>query len=188
MRSLIAEAAALQIFVEENRWEFFFIGGLAVQFWGQPRLTDDIDLTVFTNLSDELTFISKFLERYRPKFSDAEKFALTNRVLPMYSDEGLGIDLVLGGLTNLSQPLERATYREYTSDIQLRICSAEDLIIYKTIAGRTRDWVDIESVIIKQSTLDWEYIDSSLESLTVYDDLTEKLIKLGALKTQYYKK
>ena len=79
MIDLITEAASLQKFLEEKGWDFFFIGGVAVQVWGQPRLTQDIDLTIFTNLKNEHEYIDAFLERYSPKFSDAGQFALTNR-------------------------------------------------------------------------------------------------------------
>lgn len=53
MIDLISEAASLQDFLEASDWDFFFIGGIAVQVWGQPRMTQDIDLTVFTNLQNE---------------------------------------------------------------------------------------------------------------------------------------
>jgi hypothetical protein len=51
MIDLINEAASIQEFIESKHWDFFFIGGLTVQVWGQPRLTQDIDLTVFTELT-----------------------------------------------------------------------------------------------------------------------------------------
>ena len=101
MIDLIAEAASIQKFIEGKGWDFFFIGGIAVQVWGQPRVTQDIDLTVFTNLRNEPEYIDAFLARYSPKFADADQFALTNRVLPMFTKEGVGIDLTLGGLATL---------------------------------------------------------------------------------------
>lgn len=188
MTELFSEAASLQKFIEDNGWEFYFIGGLVVQFWGEPRLTTDIDLTVFTNLSNESQFVSTFLERYSPKFSDADKFALTNRVLPMYADSGIGIDLTLGGLSDISDALRRSSYQYFAEDINLRICSAEDLIVMKTVAARPRDWVDVESVIIKQSELDWEYIDSSLAVLDAYEDMGSRLAHLHLLKDSHYRR
>ena len=38
-------------------WRFCFIGGLAVQKWSEPRVTDDVDLTLFTGLGTEAPFI-----------------------------------------------------------------------------------------------------------------------------------
>ena len=107
MIDLIEEAAVLQNFLEAKGWDFFFIGGLAVQVWGEPRLTQDIDLTVFTNLRDETKYIEGFLGIYTPKFSDAKSFALTNRVLPMFTKTGIGIDVTLGGISDISEALRR---------------------------------------------------------------------------------
>ncbi len=33
-----------------------------------------------------------------------------------------------------------------------RFCSAEDLIVFKAFAGRDRDWLDIDTVILRQRT------------------------------------
>ena len=44
MIDLVEEAAKLQSFVEENGWDFHFIGGIVVQIWGRPRLTTDLDI------------------------------------------------------------------------------------------------------------------------------------------------
>lgn len=53
MIDLFTEARSLQKILESDGWDFFFVGGIAVQVWGQPRLTTDIGLTVFTGLRDE---------------------------------------------------------------------------------------------------------------------------------------
>ena len=60
MTGLVEEAAKLQAFLEREGYEFFFIGGLVVQVWGRPRLTQDIDLTVL-QFSNEEEFVNKFL-------------------------------------------------------------------------------------------------------------------------------
>lgn len=186
MIDLITEAAKLQEFLEEKGWDFFFIGGVTVQVWGQPRMTQDIDLTVFTNLRNEPEYIAAFLARYTPKFFDANQFALTNRVLPMFTNSGIGIDVTLGGLSDTSEALARSSYQPFVGGISLRICSPDDLIIMKTVAARPRDWLDVESVIIRQDTLDWEYILSTLAGLDAYEDMSTRLEKLKSLKSQFY--
>lgn len=188
MIDLIQEAASIQEFLESKHWKFFFIGGVPVQVWGQPRLTQDIDLTIFTELRDESEYISAFLARYKPKFSDALEYALTNRVLPMFTDDGIGIDLTLGGLSDTSESLARSSYQPFVDDISLRVCSAEDLIIMKTVADRPRDWIDVESVIIRQNKLDWRYILKTLESLTDDEEIPRRIADLKSLRTRFYQK
>lgn len=188
MTELVNEAANLQKYLEDEGFEFFFLGGLVVQVWGRNRLTDDIDLTVFTNLENEPEFIAKFLSKFDPKFSDADQFALTNRVLPMRTKGGIGIDLTLGGLSDTSEPLRRSSYQKFTKEVSLKVCSAEDLIVFKSLAARPQDWIDVEAVIIKQSVLEWEYIESAIAEVSVYDDIAEKLYRLHLLKDEFYQK
>lgn len=188
MIDLTNEAAELQTFLESKGWKFYFICGLAVQVWGRPRLTEDIDLTIFTEIENEQDFIKTLLEKYKPKFHDADQFALTNRVLPMFAESGIGIDVTLGGLSNISEGLERSTYQKYSDSVELRICSPEDLIVMKTVAARPQDWMDVESVIIRQSTLDWDYIEEKLSDLTAYEDMSDRLSRLSDLKTTFYQK
>ena len=69
------------------------------------------------------------------------------------------------------------------------ICSAEDLIIQKAIAGRGKDWPDVEALLIEQrGKLDAAYIEDWLtefadvldnpEMLTQYRRLLEKVTSL----------
>ncbi|MDW7680882.1 MAG: hypothetical protein SCK70_09975 [bacterium] len=43
--------------------------------------------------------------------------------------------------------MQRAISHRF-DDLQLWICTAEDLIIQKAIAGRLKDWQDIEGIVI----------------------------------------
>jgi len=191
MTDLVEEAAKLQSFVEENGWDFYFIGGIVVQIWGRPRLTTDLDITVFTNLTNEPSYIQAFIERYKAKFSGSEAFALTNRILPIETEEKIGIDVTLGGLADSNPQLARSTYQPFTDGISLKICSAEDLVVLKTAAWRPQDIFDIEGVLIKQSVLDWEYIGQQLTQIDDYNYDVEFRVKvdgLFALKEKYYRK
>ncbi|MCL4263414.1 MAG: hypothetical protein KJ069_09370 [Anaerolineae bacterium] len=41
MNALLDAALRLQQFCQSQNWQFCYIGGLAVQRWGEPRLTQD---------------------------------------------------------------------------------------------------------------------------------------------------
>lgn len=45
---ILAAAGELQRFCERQGWRFCLIGGVAVQRWGEPRFTQDVDLTLLT--------------------------------------------------------------------------------------------------------------------------------------------
>ena len=41
---VLAAADEVQRFCHQRDWRFCFIGGIAVQRWGEPRFTQDVDL------------------------------------------------------------------------------------------------------------------------------------------------
>lgn len=138
-----------------------------------------------TELVTEAAELQTFLEREGFEF-----FFLGGLVVQVWGRNRLtdDIDLTLGGLSDISEPLHRSTYQKFTNDISLKVCSAEDLIIFKTFAARPQDWIDVETVIIRQSELDWDYIDSAIEQVSVYDDMDAKLKRLHELKAEFYQK
>ncbi len=48
---------------------------------GQPRLTNDIDLTILTGFGQEARYIDELLKICNGRIPDAREFALTNRIL-----------------------------------------------------------------------------------------------------------
>ena len=65
----------------KRRWKFCVIGGLAVQRWGEPRLTRVADLTLLTGFGQEGKYIDALLGPFSPRFEGAREFAQANRVL-----------------------------------------------------------------------------------------------------------
>ncbi|MBI2192451.1 MAG: hypothetical protein HYU36_10760 [Planctomycetes bacterium] len=48
MIEVILAASEVQTVCQKYGWPFCFIGGLALQRWGAPRMTVDVDLTLLT--------------------------------------------------------------------------------------------------------------------------------------------
>ena len=179
MLELIRVAAGLQDFCQARDWRFCFIGGLALQRWGEPRETIDIDDTLLTGFGGEEPFIAALLDRYAGRIDDAAGFARTNRVLLVRSTSGVGIDIALGGLPLEASVIARATRFTFPGDVPLLTCSAEDLIVLKAFAARGRDWVDVDGIIVRQAgALDWAYIDEHLRPLAVLKQAPEILTEL----------
>ena len=185
MNELIRVAADLQEFCAARRWRFCFIGGLALQRWGEPRETIDVDLTLLTGFGGETAFIGALLDRYAGRIDDAADFAGANRVLLLRSASGVGIDVALGALPFEESVVARATPFAFPGDAPLRTCSAEDLIVLKAFAARGRDWVDVEGVIARQAgALDWAYIDAQLGPLAALKDSPEILTELARRRAE----
>jgi len=57
---VLTAAGEIQQFCQQRDWRFCFIGGVAVQRWGQPRLTQDVDLTLLTGFGGEEKFTDEW--------------------------------------------------------------------------------------------------------------------------------
>ncbi len=100
------------------------------------------------------------------RLADARDFALRNRVLLLRAASGVGIDVALAWIPFEERVVNRSTLYEYQQGVSLRTCSADDLIVMKAFAGRGKDWVDVENVIVRQSgKLDWESIFQEIDVL-----------------------
>jgi Nucleotidyl transferase AbiEii toxin, Type IV TA system len=179
----INAAVALQEFCRKNRFPFAFIGGVALQRWGEPRVTRDVDITLFTGFGNEEVFIQALLNAFASRDKDAAEFALRRRVLLLKSAEGIGLDVSLGGLPYEESVVKRASYGEYLPGIELNTCSAEDLIVLKSFADRPQDWIDVGRVIVRQTNkLDWDYIFGHLPELAALKDSPEIIDRLKKLR------
>ncbi len=171
MNELLEAAREIQVLTEERRWKFCFIGGLALQRWGEPRFTRDVDLTLLTGFGGEETYIDCLLAHFTPRRADAKDFALRYRVLLLLSSAGVGLDVALGGLPFEEEVVRRATLFTFAPGYNLLTCSAEDLIVTKAFAARPQDWVDVEGVVIRQGArLDRTYALRELAPLCTAKD------------------
>ena len=66
MNPLHEAAAEIQASFAERSWSFCFIGGLAVQRWGEPRTTQDVDATLLTGFGNEEIYVDALLSGLPP--------------------------------------------------------------------------------------------------------------------------
>ena len=166
MLEVYRAAADLQRRFQERSWRFCLIGGLALQRWGEPRETIDVDVTLLTGFGGEESFVREILGWYEPRVVDPAGFALANRVL-------------LGGMPFEESAVARATPYEFAPGVLLQTASAEDLIVMKAFASRPKDWVDLDGVLIRQAgRLDWAYVEAQLRPLVELKEEPEILERL----------
>ena len=171
MNAIFVAAKEVCDFMKKRRWKFGVIGGLAVQRWGEPRLTQNADLTLLTGFGKEKRFAQTLLEPFKPRRPDALAFSLINRVLLLYAPNGKPVDISFGALPFELDMLKRATPFEFAPGCVLPTCSAEDLFVMKAFAGRPQDWLDARGIVVKQGgKLNKPYI---LKHLTTLCDLKE---------------
>lgn len=175
----------MQRVCEAENWRYCFIGGVALQRWGEPRLTIDVDLTLLTGFGGEEPFVDTLLRHFEGRIADAREFALQHRVLLLRSSSGVGLDVALGGLPFEESVVDRSSVFDFPPGIALQTCSAEDLIVMKAFAGRGQDWVDVERVIVRQGRrLEWDYIRRQLLPLAELKGEPKILDRLESLRAR----
>lgn len=90
MLEVYRAAADLQRRLQERGWRFCLIGGLALQRWGEPRETIDVDVTLLTGFGGEESFVREILTWYEPRVADPAGFACENRVLLVRDSRAAG--------------------------------------------------------------------------------------------------
>jgi hypothetical protein len=147
---VFAAALELQKTLEEIGRPYCFIGGVALQRWGEVRFTQDADATVLSGYEFDEQVIHHLLSRFKSRRQDGLAFALRNRVLVLSASNGVGLDVALGALEFEARAVRRATPWMLPSGESLLTCSAEDLVVYKAFASRDQDWADIRGILLRQ--------------------------------------
>lgn len=146
-------------FLTAQQVPYAIIGGLAVQHWGEPRLTVDLDVTVSVPAERTETFVRGVTARFVPRVEHPQAFARDTRVIPIRASNGCPVDISLAIPGYEDLVMARVVEYEVEPGRRLRFCSAEDLVIHKAVAGRPLDVQDIEGIVFRQrKALDAEYV------------------------------
>ena len=85
-------------------------------------------------------------------------FVQKTLVLPcLEAASGVRVDFVFGVSAYERQAIERAR-REPMGRAQVCFASVEDVLIHKIVAGRPRDLEDARIIVVKQQTIDTDYV------------------------------
>jgi hypothetical protein len=148
---------------------FMLIGGQAVLLHGEPRLTQDIDVT----LGIGPRRLNEVLERCRELGletlpEDVQRFVRRTFVLPVRDhDTGIRVDLIFSTTPYETEAIGRAV-RVEVGGADVPFASAEDLIIHKLFAARARDVEDARGVVRRKGAeLDWDYMRRWCEEFAV---------------------
>lgn len=146
---------------------FMVIGGQAVLVHGEPRLTQDIDVTLAAG-PDRLPEVVAVCEAVglEPLPEDVPVFVQRTFVLPAADTEtGIRVDLIFSTTPYEAEAIDRAE-RVDVGDAMVPFATAEDLILHKLFAARPRDLEDARGVVRRRgSDLDWDYLEHGAAQL-----------------------
>ena len=145
--------------------------------WGFLRATHDVDIKV---LVPDLNFAAVRAAIHQTFPVPARGQGQPNPFITAVTIDGVIVDFLLSLPGYEENIISRAVQRDL-GGWTAWICSIEDLIIQKAVAGRAKDWEDIEGLLIEQrGRLDESYI---TEWLVQFSEALEK----PELLTQYIK-
>jgi hypothetical protein len=178
LQSALHKAVTL---LAENGYSFAVIGGIAVSVWGQTRATYDIDIKVLVpeNGYDSIRALIRDAcpERARPH--TAENSLIIDTII-----DGVIIDFLLA-LPGYEENIINRAVSKKLDEYEVPVCAPEDLIIQKVIAGRPRDWQDIEGILIEQhGKLDREYMEEWLGQFAEVLEQPSMLSQYNSIKTR----
>ena len=155
LANLLAPLMALQRLLARFDDQGIIIGGVAASLLGKPRLTADVDAVMLVSTDDLPRLVqAAALEGLAPRIADAEAFARRNRVLLLrHQDTGIDVDVSLGMLPFEVEAVERSVLYSL-GDVSVRLPTPEDLIVFKAVAHRPRDLLDIQAIIASHPDLD----------------------------------
>jgi hypothetical protein len=183
---LFTAAGRIQSILDSQGWQFCFIGGVALQHWGEPRVTRDLDIAVFTGFGGEAVVTEYLLSAFQSRVSDARQFALENRVLLLSFPEGPDIDVVLAALPFEAEMMARSLMVELMPGVSLRISSCEDLFVMKAFADRPQDRADVIGIARRRGReLDWDAVVERLTPLANAKDAPHLVAQVRALRAEF---
>jgi hypothetical protein len=180
---MLAPLAGIQRVLENFGNQGLILGGVAASLLGKPRLTADVDVLILLSIDDLPRLVEVAIkEGLVRRLSDAETFARQHRVLLLrHQESNINVDISLGILPFEAEAVERGTVHQIAA-VTIRLPTPEDLIIFKAVAHRPKDLLDIQSVVEAQAHLDKERIKywvsefaQALEMPELWDDIANLL-------------
>ena len=139
-----------------------FGGALALAYYATPRGTQDIDVNVFlpTSEADPILELLVDLGVDRPGRSERDRLLEEGQVRVHWGHTP--VDLFFSYDPLHASCVERIKTVPFGADARIEILSAEDLVIFKALFDRPKDWSDIRELLFAQGgdfdpayALDW---------------------------------
>lgn len=153
-------------------------GALALAYYAEPRATIDVDVNVFVStehwpkIRDALGALGIDTE------IDAEALDRDGQVRLWWDRNA--VDLFFA-YDPFHDEMRRAARKVPFGATTIPILSPEHLAVCKAMFNRTKDWLDIEQILVATSPLDREEIESWLERMVGEGD--ERLTRLREIET-----
>lgn len=152
--------------IETSKVDYLIIGAVAVGVWGEPRLTEDLDLMIFIPRKN-LKIVFENAKRLGFKFNEKEiiEQAKLVGVFKIFYKQ-YHLDFLIASIDFERYALKRKI-KVKIFDREVFVPSKEDLLLLKIIPGRTKDILDAEGIVNRQKgKLDIKYLETWAQKLS----------------------
>lgn len=179
---ILAALATLSNWLVSEKIPHTIIGGIAVSLLTEPRATQDIDATIWSeDVSIEDLLSSAASAGLVSRIDNPLEFATQARILLLrHLDSDVSIDLSLGALPFEKEMIDHSETITVGS-LRLHVASPEDLIISKAVPMRPQDLADIDKLLSFYPAVDFRRIRELVGEFQQLLDRPEYLQKLEEL-------
>lgn len=152
-------------FLDDRGVRYLVVGGLAVMVVGEPRTTADADAVVFISNPEAELLIRQAAEVGFDVREDVERQRLASTGTIRLRRGRFHLDLITASLPFEEAASRRASIHELFGK-RVPFPSAEDLILFKVLAGRDKDMLDAAGVARRHGDrLDVSYLEQTLRPI-----------------------
>jgi hypothetical protein len=160
-----AVAQQLAAGLEEQRREYALGGAIALGYWGEPRGTVDVDLTVFVP-PDQPSQCIRLLQQLGCELDASGALrSLQEHGLCEVRFRGLRVDVFLPTVP-FYEAARRRRRKVPLGQQEVMVWDAESLCVFKMMFFRRKDIADVEQILrIQGRTLDRAWVRARLEEI-----------------------
>ena len=167
---LPSQLARLAQLFQKTNVDYAVLGGVAVSYYGEPRLTWDVNVNILLRKDQVDTFLAvAHKQGFTPRVPNVKELLKKTGVIPMsYVDgeEEGHCDLIVAQNALEISGIRRASVRQIGKS-QIKLIACEDLILHKIASNRPRDREDLLSILRRQGNkIDRTYIAHWLQRLS----------------------
>jgi len=175
--SLLEEAlGALALALDESGAPWMVIGGVAIISHGVRRFTTDIDAAVRGDAIQPARLLQVLsTHAVVPRIADALEFAEANLVLLLrHEPTGVDLDVSFAWTAFEHDALAGCTLTTF-GGVRAPMCSPENLVVFKAIAGRSKDIEDAEALLTLYPDIDRGHVRARVAELAELAEAPEIL-------------
>lgn len=127
-----------------------FGGAIALGFAAVPRSTLDIDLEIFVPIEDADNVLDAFWSLGLTYYPGQSRELIDTVGQVRLAWDGTAVDLFFSVHEFYDTVAARVATVADEPQTAIPVITAEDIVIFKTLFNRPKDWIDIESVLLVQ--------------------------------------